>query len=707
MLGERESGTAKLEEAVAAFRDALKEYTRARVPLEWAKSTGNQGVALMHLAERTRDAALAETAFRQIEAASETLRAGGDTDYFDARLAKARAIRDQLKAPSVSVDSANNIVVNVTGISTEQIEALVASRVSELQQPTWWLKLWHEQHSAVLTALACLAILAIYLGYFAAMLLLAPAGLARLGPAGVIGEMPKPDGTLGWIVSLARLGMEKLALPWFVHHPRVRRAWSIEYRNGRVKIEDFGKPARESFLKAPEVLDVWVESRIVQVRQALDDLELFDRRRIYVEVPVRLGSRETGRVIERPRPEVLRDTFARPRAVVPIIGTGGSGKSTLACAMARWAMADDPTIRLAVHRMVPVFVVQDTTDLLGAVTRNLREMLGEEELPDDLVRSLLSRKRVLVIVDALSERETESQQHVEQVFKDSVGVVFNAVIITSRTEPQLGAVERTTLFPLRLDTKRIVPFIVGYLARLENVEALQEGDAQLDLGKRILAIAEAGGDETPVTPLLVTLFVDSAVRRTAAGQSLDGMPHAVPEIFVDYLRRVNAGRPGEAGVTEDSFIAAAQCLAAVSLGFKFVPGDFMRADAVAALKAAGFSDSAAALLDRLVAGGVIERRPLGGVPALRFSLDPGAEYLAAIPQIFMLRQGAAPAFEGYFVKLRNIDGYPTLLEGYLAAFATCYRAYQPELRLPEISFPWEQATRNRRRPKPVRHPPKD
>ena len=33
-LGERESGTARLEEAVAAFRDALMEYTRARVPLD-------------------------------------------------------------------------------------------------------------------------------------------------------------------------------------------------------------------------------------------------------------------------------------------------------------------------------------------------------------------------------------------------------------------------------------------------------------------------------------------------------------------------------------------------------------------------------------------------------------------------------------------------------------------------------------------------
>ena len=35
-LGERESGTGKLEEAVAAFRETLKEWTRERVPLDWA-----------------------------------------------------------------------------------------------------------------------------------------------------------------------------------------------------------------------------------------------------------------------------------------------------------------------------------------------------------------------------------------------------------------------------------------------------------------------------------------------------------------------------------------------------------------------------------------------------------------------------------------------------------------------------------------------
>ena len=35
-LGERETGTERLEQAVEAYTDALKEYTRDRVPFQWA-----------------------------------------------------------------------------------------------------------------------------------------------------------------------------------------------------------------------------------------------------------------------------------------------------------------------------------------------------------------------------------------------------------------------------------------------------------------------------------------------------------------------------------------------------------------------------------------------------------------------------------------------------------------------------------------------
>jgi tetratricopeptide (TPR) repeat protein len=58
-LGRRESGTEKLEEATAAFRDALKERTRERVPLDWAATQDNLSDALQILGERERRIELA------------------------------------------------------------------------------------------------------------------------------------------------------------------------------------------------------------------------------------------------------------------------------------------------------------------------------------------------------------------------------------------------------------------------------------------------------------------------------------------------------------------------------------------------------------------------------------------------------------------------------------------------------------------------
>jgi hypothetical protein len=80
-LGERESGTARLEEAVAAYRAALEERTRERAPLDWAMTQTNLAIALATLAERAgqpRDAALAE-----IDAALEVFRAAGAEAYVE------------------------------------------------------------------------------------------------------------------------------------------------------------------------------------------------------------------------------------------------------------------------------------------------------------------------------------------------------------------------------------------------------------------------------------------------------------------------------------------------------------------------------------------------------------------------------------------------------------------------------------------------
>ena len=61
-LGERESRTARLKEAVAAYREALKERTRNDVPLDWAATQNNLGNALWRLGERESGTARLEEA---------------------------------------------------------------------------------------------------------------------------------------------------------------------------------------------------------------------------------------------------------------------------------------------------------------------------------------------------------------------------------------------------------------------------------------------------------------------------------------------------------------------------------------------------------------------------------------------------------------------------------------------------------------------
>ncbi|MCA8902945.1 MAG: hypothetical protein KDA53_17030, partial [Hyphomonas sp.] len=53
---------AALADAIAAYREALKEYTRERVPLDWAMTQNNLGNALATLGTRGDDNALRDAA---------------------------------------------------------------------------------------------------------------------------------------------------------------------------------------------------------------------------------------------------------------------------------------------------------------------------------------------------------------------------------------------------------------------------------------------------------------------------------------------------------------------------------------------------------------------------------------------------------------------------------------------------------------------
>jgi hypothetical protein len=70
------------------------------VPLDWATGFGNEGVALMLLAERRGVVAMAETAVSQINTALETMRESGpaqDTAEFELMLSTPRALISLLR----------------------------------------------------------------------------------------------------------------------------------------------------------------------------------------------------------------------------------------------------------------------------------------------------------------------------------------------------------------------------------------------------------------------------------------------------------------------------------------------------------------------------------------------------------------------------------------------------------------------------------
>nr|MDJ0823324.1 hypothetical protein [Paracoccaceae bacterium] len=98
-LGEREIGAARLEESVVAYRAALEERTRDRVPLNWAGTSYILGYTEALLGERLGDIGQVDEGLSRIKSAIPVLEAGGHdlwAGYAHNVLADAAAIRDRM-----------------------------------------------------------------------------------------------------------------------------------------------------------------------------------------------------------------------------------------------------------------------------------------------------------------------------------------------------------------------------------------------------------------------------------------------------------------------------------------------------------------------------------------------------------------------------------------------------------------------------------
>ena len=503
---------------------------------------------------------------------------------------------------------------------------------------TWYMDLWLRYPHAVLGGLAGVVVVLAYLALLLGVFLLNPAVLVRghlvassRGEAGSILQVP---------ARLLQLLLRAIALSYLANHPRTRRAWARRYLQDRASIGDLAPEVRARYLQAGDVLDAWVRKHVEVARRALLERDTVRKRALFVDMPVALES-DGGSSLALTRAEIaamVRTVFRSRRGAVGICGPGGSGKTTIAAQIARWSCSEDPEDWVFGHRTIPVWIDSETTDLVKDVDGELRALVAPEELEDDIVHALLVNQRLLVIVDGLSERARKTQEHVHGIYRTRVPP--NALILTGRVEPDIEALP--IIRPQLIDEATIVPFIQQYV-NLAHVRSGLRGRAQLAIAGRALDIVEARGQRVPMTPLLVCMFVDSAVdasTRNEAQLPPGELVNSVPELIVEYLFRMNPqGRDTPNRLDDRFMIRVAKAVSRTLLEPDFLPKELRDKEVNPTVEKVrreylGTEGATApdteSIVRRLVDNDIVEERLRGGTRFLRVRLDPVAEYLAAI-----------------------------------------------------------------------------
>ncbi|NEP11231.1 MAG: HEAT repeat domain-containing protein [Symploca sp. SIO2C1] len=431
----------------------------------------------------------------------------------------------------------------------------------------------------------------------------------------------------------------------------------------------------------PRVLDAWVAAHIESVREEFQQKDTVRDRNVYIPVPVVLD----GETIPQLKAKDLRSKFNKQRCCLLIWGEGGAGKTSLACQIARWAFSEDEAERLCEHQMLPLLIEEeldceaagDKQPFIAAIQGQLQALTNEPDpISEELLERLLRQRRILVIVDHLSEMSEATRKTIRPELPD---FCVNALAIASRTEETLGKVTKTTLQPLRIEGNRLSSFMEAYLRQRGKRDAFTDSEF-FDACGRLSVIVGARN----ITVLLAKLYAEqliAAKENTAAAAgttTITPLPNNIPDLMLSYLNELNQevkeDKLDDRSVQEDAKAIAWQCLKST-----YRPSTAMRKDALAALDGDDAETRLQYLEDRLrliqTIGPAQDR--------IRFALDPLAEYLAGL-YVLELGGDSRGQWRKFLAQGAAVPGAPVAIQGFLLAVWDCCLAKGTEVKVPDF-----------------------
>jgi formylglycine-generating enzyme required for sulfatase activity len=486
----------------------------------------------------------------------------------------------------------------------------------------------------------------------------------------------------------------------------------------------------EARLKAE--LNAWVSTHLESWRARFDALPDVKDRRIHVplKAAIKLAAAVEGAQLgevepREPTPEDVKAVVAANGSQMLLIWEeGGAGKTSLAFEIARWGLNG----KLADHALLPVLVDPASGD--GDVVERLHKQLihVDEELTLAFVRDLWRHRRLLPIIDHVSELTDNQRQWLSGALRPHL------VLLTSRQREGnlFSSWSISEIQPQRLEGKALFNFFEAYLAAKgkqadgESAAAVLSPEDQM----RTRDLLERMVGNKPITVLLVWMVINKAIDHIAEGR-VDLLPSSVPELMLDYVERSGKhialdnqrlvdGTPLQPGLIQASLKALA--LAAHRQEDAYRPQDFewpLAQEALSKIPRDGQAMASDAQQQRHLLLYLHEKLNLlqrkGGSdrnPSYRLALDPLADYLAALALMEELNGGRDPAA----VALHDRDHYKSvrqwldlldrrlgreqgdagpLMRGFLAACRDGYKellSRAPASLEPKLRHQWQELT---------------
>ena len=422
------------------------------------------------------------------------------------------------------------------------------------------------------------------------------------------------------------------------------------------------------------VLDAWIRSRYAVARENFQKLPTVSSRAVHVEVPVVLN----GTTLIDIKAEHLKPLFeSTKRGCLLIVGEGGAGKTSFACLLGRRALDDGPPL-VANHPMLPILLEEELDNpdhppgsrrLFEAIRGRLTTLVGDiDPLDSEFTRRLLKRKRLLVIIDHLSELSEETRKQIRPAGTD---FPIGAFVVTSRVENIVDDVPKSLLKPQRIAGNRLTSFMEAYLTQVGKRELFDDQEyieACLNLTRIV--------DGRDITLLLGKMFADQLIV-TKEEKELNDLPRNIPDMmlkYVHYLHHRNDDNDAIRQALTDGKLVAWMCVRE-----HFYP---TRADRTSVLKQLGVVDSEERLeyletfLHLVITDGLELNR-------VRFLLDPLAEYLAAL-HVMELYSSDAARWEALLQQLGASVETNSLSKGFILALRDCSQYKSMEYDVPDF-----------------------